>query len=184
MLHARRAPTSVVFESIHLLSQLARASVTYYAPIASAAILPELRALLYHSSATIRAKVCHLVGNLCRHSAFFYTRLGEQLPPLTADSPMLAPAHLPLPAGAQGTGVGAKEGGGADEPPQRARHDLLYHVICACKDPDSATRKFACFAVGNACFHSSRLYVTRPPPPRAVYSPPPRRRRPSGLYLT
>ena len=38
-------------------------------------------------------------------------------------------------------------------------HTLLTHLIVHCKDPDSNTRKFACFAVGNAAFHSARLYT-------------------------
>lgn len=30
-------------------------------------------------------------------------------------------------------------------------------MVC-CSDPDKHTRKFACFAVGNAGFHNDRLY--------------------------
>ena len=36
---------------------------------------------------------------------------------------------------------------------------LLARLVQRCSDPDSSTRKFACFAVGNAAFHSSVLYV-------------------------
>ena len=35
---------------------------------------------------------------------------------------------------------------------------LLSSLINRCADVDTSTRKFACFAVGNACFHSQRLY--------------------------
>lgn len=58
--------------------------------------------------------MCNLIGNLCRHSAFFYDHL--------------------------------------------LRYDLINLCIKCCQDPDKHTRKFACFAVGNAGFHSDRLY--------------------------
>lgn len=37
-------------------------------------------------------------------------------------------------------------------------HDFLTPVIKCCGDSDSATRKFACFAFGNAAFHDGTLY--------------------------
>ncbi len=54
----------------------------------------------------MRSRVCNLLGNMCRHSAYFY---------------------------------GALE-----------RHGLLPPLIERCTDPDKTTRKFACFAIGNA----------------------------------
>ena len=129
--------------------------------------------------------MCHLVGNLCRHSSYFYSALLQPLPPLTEDSPLLSHPHLPLSRArrhASGRAVTPEHGSGG-------RHDLLFHVISACEvrilspslaclhvntqptadaldvlqDEDPATRKFACFAVGNSCFHSSRLYPALPP---------------------
>jgi len=47
-----------------------------------------------------------MIGNICRHSSFFYDML--------------------------------------------LRYDLIKDCINCCKDPDNTTRKFACFAVGNA----------------------------------
>ena len=41
-------------------------------------------------------------------------------------------------------------------PPQPTT--LLSRLIGRCADPDPSTRKFACFAVGNAAFHGSLLY--------------------------
>jgi fused len=37
-------------------------------------------------------------------------------------------------------------------------HGFIDAVIERCQDPDPATRKFACFALGNAAFHSDFLY--------------------------
>lgn len=38
------------------------------------------------------------------------------------------------------------------------RQELIPACIACCSDPDSATRKFACFALGNAAFHNDKLY--------------------------
>lgn len=70
--------------------------------------------LIKHEDAGIRAKVCNLIGNLCRHTSYFYERL--------------------------------------------LQHKLIQAAIDCCKDPDRNTRKFACFAVGNAGFHTDILY--------------------------
>lgn len=37
-------------------------------------------------------------------------------------------------------------------------HDIIPPIIERCSDPDSQTRKFACFAYGNAAFHNDSLY--------------------------
>lgn len=37
---------------------------------------------------------------------------------------------------------------------------IIQQCIKCCKDPDSQTRKFACFALGNAAFHNDKLYGT------------------------
>lgn len=88
------------------MSQLARLRADNYQHIADAAVFPQLRALLSHPDAAVRARVCNLLGNMCRHSAFFYTAMEQ--------------------------------------------HGLLGPLIARCQDPDRATRKFACFAIGNA----------------------------------
>ena len=67
-----------------------------------------------------RAKCCNLIGNLCRHSARFYTSLAAPV-----GNSMI----------------------------------LLDLLIASCTDHDSNVRKFACFAVGNAAFHSDELYA-------------------------
>lgn len=37
-------------------------------------------------------------------------------------------------------------------------HDIIPSIIEKCSDEDNQTRKFACFAYGNAAFHNSDLY--------------------------
>jgi hypothetical protein len=42
--------------------------------------------------------------------------------------------------------------------PDLARYDVVEPLIRLCGDPDRSTRKFACFAIGNAGFHNASLY--------------------------
>jgi fused-like protein len=60
-----------------------------------------------------------LIGNLCRHTGFFYDKL--------------------------------------------LKNGLIDAAIDRCTDPDPNTRKFACFAVGNAGFHNENLYESLKP---------------------
>ena len=97
-----------------MISQLARISKDFYEHIHNANIYQDLKVLILHKDAGIRAKVCNLIGNLCRHTGFFYEKL--------------------------------------------LKYGLISAAIECCRDPDRNTRKFACFAVGNAGFHNDILY--------------------------
>lgn len=57
------------------ISHLARISKDNYEPIARASIYPAIRRLLTHADAGVRSRVCNLLGNLCRHSGYFYSAL-------------------------------------------------------------------------------------------------------------
>lgn len=88
------------------VSQLARVSKDNIPRLLSAHLLKHLPALLQHADAAVRARVCNVVGNLCRHNDACYEGL-------------------------------KKEG-------------LVPALIARCADSDRSTRKFACFAIGNA----------------------------------
>jgi fused-like protein len=106
--------TILLVDTLSLISQLARLRKENYDKIDEVKIYPDLRRLMEHRDSGVRSKVCNLIGNICRHSAFFYDML--------------------------------------------LKHDLVKAAINCCQDPDRNTRKFACFAVGNAGFHNDRLY--------------------------
>lgn len=150
VLHPTAAPDRACLDSLALVSQLARLSADYYADIERADLLLGVRPLLYHSSGAVRAKACHLLGNLCRHSDHFYSALRASLPPLPpAFTAAVAQRRLPDPT---------RTPSDDDD-----RNDLLYHLVQTCRDEDPVARKFACFAVGNACFHSAALYKALAP---------------------
>lgn len=103
--------------------QAARTSEAHYKALHSENLYLVVWHLMRHSEGSVRAKACNLIGNLCRHSAFFYKTL------VTALLPDATPPAT-----------------------------LLARLVALCADPDPSTRKFACFAVGNAAFHSAVLY--------------------------
>lgn len=43
------------------------------------------------------------------------------------------------------------------------KNDIISACIQCCSDSDPATRKFACFALGNAAFHNNKLYKALKP---------------------
>lgn len=65
----------LIVDTLSLISQLARISKDFYENIHNANIYNDLKTLIVHKDASIRAKVCNLIGNLCRHTGFFYEKL-------------------------------------------------------------------------------------------------------------
>ena len=99
-------PPAVLVGALLTISQLARLHRDNYPPLAEAEPYSQLQKLLTHPEPAVRARVCNLLGNMCRHSAYFYSALDK--------------------------------------------HGLLPPLIQRCNDSDRSTRKFACFAIGNA----------------------------------
>lgn len=107
-------PPGVLVDALLAVSQLARIHRDHYEPISRGGLCAAARPLLSHGDAGVRARTCNLLGNMCRHSGYFYEELQT--------------------------------------------HGLLSLLITRCGDPDRTTRKFACFAIGNAGFHADVLY--------------------------
>jgi fused-like protein len=114
MLLRSNNPAPLIIDALLIISQLARLSKEYYKDIANADIYNQINDLLKHHDGGVRAKTCNLIGNMCRHSFYFYEAL--------------------------------------------QRYEILPELIRRCRDPDQNTRKFACFAIGNASFHNDTLY--------------------------
>lgn len=68
-------PQSLIIDTLNILSQLARISRYNYESIHMIDIYSELKKLIVHREPTVRAKVCNFIGNICRHSAYFYEML-------------------------------------------------------------------------------------------------------------
>eukprot|EP01062_Namystynia_karyoxenos_P057934 TRINITY_DN4916_c0_g1_i1.p1 TRINITY_DN4916_c0_g1~~TRINITY_DN4916_c0_g1_i1.p1 ORF type:complete len:1200 (+),score=403.66 TRINITY_DN4916_c0_g1_i1:84-3683(+) len=68
-------PVPLLTDALNIVSQLARLSQENYATIHRADLYNQIGALIEHADPNIRAKVCNLLGNMCRHSALFYEHL-------------------------------------------------------------------------------------------------------------
>ena len=68
-------PSYLIVDTLSLISQLARLSKDNYESIHSSNIYQPLKKLIDHSDSAVRSKVCNLIGNICRHSSFFYDLL-------------------------------------------------------------------------------------------------------------
>jgi hypothetical protein len=124
-----------IISALLLSSHLARNSEVYFEQLKLMFPAQTLIRLLVQLNGTVKSKTCNLIGNLCRHSPAWYNILQEPVGVLDA--------HI------------------ASSSKRQARNvsfSAIQLLIMCCSDADDATRKFACFAVGNAAFHSADLY--------------------------
>jgi fused-like protein len=75
VLFSERNAIGVVVDALLMVSQLARASSENYERLHQADLYPAFYRLLQHPDSNVRAKMCNLLGNLCKHSAYFYSHL-------------------------------------------------------------------------------------------------------------
>ena len=75
VLFSERNAIGVVVDALLMVSQLARASSENYERLHQADLYPAFHRLLQHSDSNVRAKMCNLLGNLCKHSPYFYSHL-------------------------------------------------------------------------------------------------------------
>ncbi|XP_057429664.1 serine/threonine-protein kinase TIO isoform X3 [Lotus japonicus] len=71
------APKEVTLDALMIISDFARMDKRFYEYIKAASILEFLKAFLSHEDPNIRAKSCSALGNMCRHSAYFYSSLAR-----------------------------------------------------------------------------------------------------------
>jgi fused-like protein len=114
-LHPTLNAPSALIDALLAVSQLARLGAEHYPAIKRADAVGLVAPLLSHRDAGVRARACNALGNMCRHSGFFYDDFADR--------------------------------------------GALTGLIERCGDSDRTTRKFACFAIGNAGFHGDRLYA-------------------------
>lgn len=116
-------------------------------PAADSQLIPLMPALLRHPDASVRARSCNLLGNLCRHRCVGVLRFEWQVAaPICAHDKCIC---LPAPCINQFKTLAHS----ACSPrfyADLAQHGVVAALIELCRDPDRAARKFACFAIGNA----------------------------------
>ncbi|KAK4279469.1 hypothetical protein QN277_011248 [Acacia crassicarpa] len=70
-------PKEVTLDALMIVSDLARMDKAFYEYIKGASILEFLKGFLLHEDPNVRAKTCSALGNMCRHSAYFYSSLAR-----------------------------------------------------------------------------------------------------------
>ncbi len=106
--------TDMIIEILLILSSLCRPSQSVYSAIHELNVYQDIKYLIESSDSNIKARVCNLIGNMCRHTDFFYDEIKN--------------------------------------------HGLIPPLLKCCYENDRSTRKFACFAIGNAAFLNNKLY--------------------------
>ncbi|KAK6946001.1 hypothetical protein RJ641_013545 [Dillenia turbinata] len=69
------SPRGVTLDVLMIISDFARLDQAFYVHIEGADILDSLKYFLTHEDSNLRAKACSAVGNMCRHSSYFYKAL-------------------------------------------------------------------------------------------------------------
>jgi fused-like protein len=104
----------MIVDLLLILSSLCRPSASVYKTIHDLNIYSDIKSLIECNDSNIKARVCNLLGNMCRHTDFFYEEIRN--------------------------------------------NGLIPPLLKCCYDNDRMTRKFACFAIGNAAFLNNKLY--------------------------
>eukprot|EP00397_Hematodinium_sp_SG-2012_P001850 GEMP01001855.1.p1 GENE.GEMP01001855.1~~GEMP01001855.1.p1 ORF type:complete len:1211 (+),score=310.88 GEMP01001855.1:48-3680(+) len=153
---ALSAPESYVGDFLVILSHLARSSKDHYPAIHQLdthhKTYQQLAHLLRCNDADVRAKACNLVGNLSRHSDFFYVsfrpHILQALIPLLQDDDPMCKRYASF-------AIGNSAFHSA-----KLYQDLLPSVpllLSLLRDPDEKTRANAAGALGNLVRNSSEL---------------------------
>jgi hypothetical protein len=69
---------SILVDALLAISQIARLGADKYVYIKASDACCLTVALLSHHDCTVRARSCNVLGNMCRHSSFFYKEFAEQ----------------------------------------------------------------------------------------------------------
>lgn len=77
LLKVNQEITTTIIESCHLLSQISRHSKEVYESIDVIDPYEDIKKLITHKDAQIRSRVLNLIGNMCRHSGYFYKKLNS-----------------------------------------------------------------------------------------------------------
>ncbi|XP_073050015.1 serine/threonine-protein kinase TIO isoform X1 [Primulina eburnea] len=70
-------PREATLDFLMIVSDLARMDKLFYENIKAADILEALKHFLTHEDPNIRSKACSAIGNMCRHSSYFYGLLAK-----------------------------------------------------------------------------------------------------------
>ncbi|XP_050385130.1 serine/threonine-protein kinase TIO [Argentina anserina] len=73
----RSSPKEVILDVLMIVSDLARMNKGFYEYINQASLLEFFKGFLIHEDPSVRSKACSALGNMCRHSSYFYNSLAK-----------------------------------------------------------------------------------------------------------
>ncbi|XP_004307883.1 PREDICTED: serine/threonine-protein kinase TIO-like [Fragaria vesca subsp. vesca] len=73
----RSSPKEVILDGLMIVSDLARMDKGFYEYINRASLLEFFKGFLVHEDPSVRSKACSALGNMCRHSSYFYSSLAR-----------------------------------------------------------------------------------------------------------
>lgn len=137
-----------VLRCLTLLSNLAQGSEEAYPYLENINVIRPCLNLWCDTSCHVRAAMCRVIGNLCRHNDTFYSAIAENVAfmPSNTDSTGSFRSFCDEVAWSVITANNKTDIGGIEV------------LLLRCRDEDEIVRKWATFAIGNASFHSSELY--------------------------
>ncbi|KAH0978647.1 hypothetical protein GBA52_005824 [Prunus armeniaca] len=71
------SPREVMLDVLMIVSDLARMDKGFYEYINGASVLEFFKEFLTHEDPNVRSKACSALGNMCRHSSYFYSALAK-----------------------------------------------------------------------------------------------------------
>ncbi|KAM1676868.1 hypothetical protein FF1_042213 [Malus domestica] len=71
------SPREVMLDVLMIVSDLARMDKGFYEYINGASVLEFFKEFLTHEDPNVRSKACSALGNMCRHSSYFYSSLAR-----------------------------------------------------------------------------------------------------------
>ncbi|TQD81833.1 hypothetical protein C1H46_032586 [Malus baccata] len=71
------SPREVMLDVLMIVSDLARMDKGFYEYINGASVLEFFKEFLTHENPNMRSKACSALGNMCRHSSYFYSSLAR-----------------------------------------------------------------------------------------------------------
>ena len=155
LLNRKVVSTTVVIEYLSILGHLVRLSKDWDGAIHQSKVYARLLELITSTDAAIRAKCCNVIGNMCRHSDFFFDAL-------LSSGLMAAVAKR-----CDDEDLGVRKFAGFAVGNAAFHSDKLYAVLSPCipplvamlSHPDEKARQNAAAAVGNLVRNGDKLIV-------------------------
>ena len=148
-----RGDARVLVDALLMTSQLARLSADKYPAIARAGACAGATVLLEHADPGVRARACNLLGNVCRHSGYFYGTFAK----LRVVRALAARCADPDPTTRKFACFALGNAGFHSDALYGDLRDAVAPLVRSLRDSEEKTRANAAAALGNLVRNSDAL---------------------------